>query len=181
MMVLVSLLLAMMVGIGAAILLVRDVSAGIKSIVAPMQALGNGDLTAQVPHQGENTEIGAMADTLQVFKDALIAKKAADAAAALDAEAKIQRGQRVDGITREFESLIGEMVGSLSSASTELEASAGDADLDRGAFAGTDHHGRRGVRGSFHQCAIGGIGDRGDGLLGQRDQPPGAGIGTDGQ
>jgi len=42
--------------------LVRGVSAGIKSIVVPMQALGNGDLTAQVPHQGEKTEIGAMAE-----------------------------------------------------------------------------------------------------------------------
>jgi methyl-accepting chemotaxis protein len=55
-----------------------------------------------VPHQGEKTEIGAMADTLQVFKEALIAKKAADEAAAIDAEAKIERGRRVDGITRNF-------------------------------------------------------------------------------
>ncbi len=123
--VVVSLALAMIVGIGAAIFLVRDVSAGIKSIVAPMQALGDGDLTAQVPHQREHTEIGLMADALQVFKDALIAKKASDEAAALDADAKIQRGQRVDSITRDFESLIGELVGSLSSASAELEASAG--------------------------------------------------------
>jgi methyl-accepting chemotaxis protein len=122
--VLASLLPAIIVGIGAAILLVRDVSAGIKSIVAPMQALGNGDLTARVPHQGETTEIGSMADTLQVFKDALIAKKASDEAAALDADAKIRRGQRVDNITREFEALIGDLVGSLSSASTQLEASA---------------------------------------------------------
>ena len=125
-MVLASLLVAIILGIGAAILLVRDVSAGIKSIVAPMQALGNGDLTAQVPHQGETTEIGSMANTLQVFKDALVAKKASDEAAAIDADAKIRRGQRVDNITREFETLIGELVGSLSSASTQLEASAGN-------------------------------------------------------
>jgi methyl-accepting chemotaxis protein len=125
-MVLASLLLAIILGIGAAILLVRDVSAGIRSIVAPMQALGNGDLTAQVPHQGETTEIGSMANTLQVFKDALVAKKASDEAAAIDADAKIRRGQRVDNITREFETLIGELVGSLSSASTQLEASAGN-------------------------------------------------------
>jgi methyl-accepting chemotaxis protein len=124
-MVLVSLLLAMIVGIGAAILLVRDVSAGIKSIVSPMQALGEGDLTAEVPHQGEPTEIGTMADSLQIFKEALIAKKAADDAAARDAEAKIERGRRVDGITRDFEALIGELVGSLSSSSTALESSAG--------------------------------------------------------
>ena len=51
-----------------------------------------------------------MADTLQVFKDALIAKKAADEAAAAEAEAKIQRGQRVDAITREFETMVGNMV-----------------------------------------------------------------------
>jgi len=125
-MVLASLLVAIILGIGAAILLVRDVSAGIKSIVAPMQALGNGDLTAQVPHQGETTEIGSMANTLQVFKDALVAKKASDEAAAIDADAKIRRGQRVDNITREFETLIGELVGSLSSASTQLESSAGN-------------------------------------------------------
>ena len=116
---------AIIVGVGVGIYLIRDVSNGIASIVKPMQALGNGDLTAQVPHQGETTEIGAMADTLQVFKEALIAKKAADEAAAVDAEAKIERGRRVDGITRDFESLIGEIVETVSSASTELEASAG--------------------------------------------------------
>jgi methyl-accepting chemotaxis protein len=112
-------------GIVVGIYVVRDVSRGIASIVKPMQALGNGDLTAQVPHQGEKTEIGAMANTLQVFKEALIAKKAADEAAALDAEAKIERGRRVDNITREFESMIGEVVETVSAASTQLEVSAG--------------------------------------------------------
>jgi methyl-accepting chemotaxis protein len=116
---------AIIVGIGVGIYLIRDVSSGIASIVTPMQALGKGDLTAQVPHQGETTEIGSMADTLQVFKEALIAKKAADEAAAVDADAKIERGRRVDSITRDFESMIGEIVETVSSASTQLEASAG--------------------------------------------------------
>ncbi len=116
---------AIILGISVGVYLIRDVSRGIASIVTPMQALGAGDLTAQVPHQGEKTEIGAMADTLQVFKEALIAKRAADEAAAVDAEAKIERGRRVDGITRDFESMIGEIVETVSSASTQLEASAG--------------------------------------------------------
>jgi len=115
---------AILIGVLVGFYLVRDVSAGIRSIVTPMKALGEGDLTANVPHQDEKTEIGTMADTLQVFKEALIAKKAADEAAAADADAKIARGQRVDGITRDFEKLIGELVGSLSSSSTELEAAA---------------------------------------------------------
>ncbi len=116
---------AVILGVAVGFYLVRDVSRGIASIVTPMQALGSGDLTAQVPHQGEATEIGSMADSLQVFKQALIAKKAADEAATLDAQAKIERGRRVDGITREFESMIGEIVETVSAASTQLEASAG--------------------------------------------------------
>src|ERR1700687_5242368 len=82
---------AIVLGAAVGIYLVRDVSRGIASIVKPMQALGSGDLTAQVPHQGEKTEIGAMADSLQVFKQALIAKKAANEAAALDADRKSTR------------------------------------------------------------------------------------------
>ncbi|KJC45831.1 chemotaxis protein [Bradyrhizobium sp. LTSP885] len=117
--------IALVVGVGVSFYLVRDISSGIASIVTPMQALGRGDLTAIVPHQGEKTEIGAMADTLQVFKEALVAKKAADEAAAVDAEAKIERGRRVDAITRNFETMIGEIVQTVSSASTQLEASAG--------------------------------------------------------
>jgi methyl-accepting chemotaxis protein len=112
-------------GVGLGVYLVRDVSSGIASVIKPMQALGAGDLSAEVVHRGEKTEIGAMADSLQIFKEALIAKKAADEAAALDAEAKIERGRRVDSITRAFESMIGEIVETVSSASTELEASAG--------------------------------------------------------
>ncbi|MGY3622905.1 methyl-accepting chemotaxis protein [Bradyrhizobium sp. USDA 10063] len=119
------LLAAVLAGAVVSFLLIRDVSAGIASIVKPMQALGQGDLTAEVPHQGEKTEIGAMADTLQVFKEALIAKKAADEAAAADAEAKIERGRRVDAITSNFETMIGEIVQTVSSASTQLEAAAG--------------------------------------------------------
>jgi methyl-accepting chemotaxis protein len=117
-------IVALALAFGIGIYLVRDISRAIASIVAPMRTLGSGDLTAIVPHQGEKTEIGTMADALQIFKDALIAKQAADVKAARDADAKIQRAQRVDNITRQFESMIGELVGSLSSSSTELEAAA---------------------------------------------------------
>jgi methyl-accepting chemotaxis protein len=117
--------IATIVGIAVGVYLIRDVSRGIASIVAPMQALGRGELSAEVPHQGEKTEIGSMADSLQVFKQALIAKKAADEAAAGEAEAKIERGRRVDNITREFEAMIGEIVNTVSSASAQLESSAG--------------------------------------------------------
>ena len=69
-----------------------------------MQKLSAGDLSADVPHQGEHTEIGKMADTLQVFKDALIAKKAAEEAASAEAVVKLQRAQRVDEVTKRLRS-----------------------------------------------------------------------------
>ncbi len=116
---------AVILGILVSVYLIRDVSGGIASIVEPMQALGQGDLSVEIPHRGEKTEIGLMADALQVFKEALIAKKAADEAAAHDAEEKIERGRRVDSITREFEAMIGVIVNTVSSASSQLESSAG--------------------------------------------------------
>jgi methyl-accepting chemotaxis protein len=116
---------AIIAGVVVSFYMIRDVSNGIASIVKPMQALGQGDLSVEIPHRGEKTEIGTMADALQIFKEALIAKKAADEAAAKDAEAKIERGRRVDNITRDFEQMIGQIVGTVSSASTQLEASAG--------------------------------------------------------
>lgn len=80
--------LAIAVGSVAAYWLVRDISSGIRSIITPMQALGAGNLDAIVPHQHEKTEIGSMADALQVFKQALVDKRAADAVALTDAEDK---------------------------------------------------------------------------------------------
>ncbi|CAM5441311.1 Methyl-accepting chemotaxis protein 3 OS=Afipia felis OX=1035 GN=mcp3 PE=3 SV=1 [Afipia felis] len=113
------------VGAIAAFLIVRDVATGIASVVQPMQLLAQGDLSPEIPHQGEKTEIGKIAATLQIFKEALIAKKAADLAAAEEATAKMRRAETVDGVTRRFESMIGELVASLASASTEMESSAG--------------------------------------------------------
>ena len=119
-----GLTLITLVGLAIATLLVRDVSRGITSIIEPMQALSQGDLSAIIPHSDDDTEIGQMAATLQFFKEALVRKKASDDATAAEAGAKISRATRVDNITREFESAIGELIGSLSSSSTELNAAA---------------------------------------------------------
>ena len=42
---------AIVAGVAVGFYLVRDVSRGIASIVQPMQALGHGELAAEVPHQ----------------------------------------------------------------------------------------------------------------------------------
>jgi methyl-accepting chemotaxis protein len=109
-----------------AFFLVRNISQGIAAIVSPMQALSAGDLSAEVTHQGERTEIGQMADALQVFKEALIAKKAAEEGTAeQDRQQADLRRQEMHRLADSFESAVGEIVQTVSATSTQLEASAG--------------------------------------------------------
>jgi methyl-accepting chemotaxis protein len=115
---------AILFGLGAAIYMVRDIRRGISSILKPMGQLTDGKLSAEIPHRGEITEIGRIATALQIFKEALVAKKASDDAVEADRAVNAARAQRISAATGDFEAMIGELVHSLGSASTELEASA---------------------------------------------------------
>ncbi|WP_076861033.1 methyl-accepting chemotaxis protein [Bradyrhizobium mercantei] len=114
--------IAIILGAAIGVWLVKDISLGISSIVQPMQSLGRGDLSADIPHRRERTEVGMMADALQVFKDALIAKRSADEEIARDAGVKIERGKRIEDATNSFETAITEIVQTVSTASTGLES-----------------------------------------------------------
>ena len=110
---------------GVTVMLRRRVIMPLATLTDAVGELAAGRHDVAIPTMDRADEIGAMAGSLQVFKEALIAKKAADEAVAVEADAKIQRGQRVDRITRDFESTIGEIVDIVSSASGELERFAG--------------------------------------------------------
>lgn len=118
-----TLIAMVLAGLCAAVLIVRDVARGIGS-VEPDACTRHRRPDHQRPPSGESTEIGQIADTVQVFKDAMIAKKAADEAAAADAAVKMRRAEILDKATGSFEGMIGELISSLSSASTEMEATA---------------------------------------------------------
>jgi methyl-accepting chemotaxis protein len=119
-----GLVLVTLISLAIATFLVRDVSQGIASIVRTMRSLSQGDLAVEIPSAGNDTEIGQMAFTLQLFKEALITKKASDDDAAAESNAKIARSIRVDGATRDFESVIGQLIESLSSSSSGLDTAA---------------------------------------------------------
>jgi methyl-accepting chemotaxis protein len=110
---------------GVTVMLRRRVITPLATLTGVVGELAAGRHDVTIPTVERADEIGAMAGSLQIFKDALIAKKASDEAAAVEADAKIRRGQRVDRITGDFEAMIGEIVEIVSQASTELEASAG--------------------------------------------------------
>jgi methyl-accepting chemotaxis protein len=115
---------SIMLSVAAAVIIIRGISNGIASVTQPMGALADGDLDVEIPVHGAKTEIGAIARAVQVFKDALIAKRAADEEAAIEAAAKMGRAQRLDQLTNKFETASAQLVRSLAAAASEMEGTA---------------------------------------------------------
>lgn len=106
-------------------IIVQGVSKGIAAIVQPMKMLADGDLSVAIPHRGEKTEIGLIADAGQVFKNGLVRMRALEketASARADAEQQRKNGMRE--MADNFERAVGGVIAIVSSASTELEATA---------------------------------------------------------
>ena len=91
---------------------------------ATMSRLAAGDLDAPVLGSGRRDEIGAMARAVQVFKDALIAKRASDAAAAIQLAEKARRATTLERATDAFRDQVERMVRTLARAAGEMEAAA---------------------------------------------------------
>jgi methyl-accepting chemotaxis protein len=124
-----NLFLTLVAGAAALLLLIafglgRSISKPIQRLVENMRALASGDLGVAIEGTSRRDEIGVMAGSVQVFKDALIAKKQADEAAALEADAKTRRAEVLDQLTRRFEQNVSALTQGLSSAATEMEATA---------------------------------------------------------
>ena len=154
----------------------------INLLKAVMEAFANNNLKAEVPGVERRDELGDMARTVEVFKKngLEVERMRADQLVTEKRNAE-QRRSDMNRMANDFEGAVGEIIETVSSASTELEASAGTLTTTAERAQEAHHHGRRRLRGGLHQRAVGGLGDRGTGLVGQRDQPPGAGIGADGQ
>ncbi|MGB3045289.1 MAG: methyl-accepting chemotaxis protein [Xanthobacteraceae bacterium] len=89
-----------------------------------MKALAAGDLSTQVATGGSD-EIGAMASALQVFKNSMAESNRLRAERSeSEKQAVAQRRADMSKLADEFQAAIGEIVETVSSASTELEASA---------------------------------------------------------
>src|SRR6201999_2548820 len=82
-------------------------------------------LAVEVPSTSRRDEVGAMAGTVQVFKDEALRVKAMEAEqAAQKSRNEADRRVAMAGVADGFEAAIGEIVETLSAASTELETAA---------------------------------------------------------
>jgi methyl-accepting chemotaxis protein len=102
----------------------RAITRPIAALTDVMRRLAGGDTAVEVQHGTRRDELGAMADAVQVFREHMIAAdRLADAQAAANT-AKIEHARKLEALTGNFESKIAELVRLLSTAATEMEASA---------------------------------------------------------
>ena len=106
-------------------LMVRAITRPVSSMTIAMTKLAGGDLNFDIPAIGCTNEIGQMADAVQVFKkrELKMQKMAKDRAVARDAAAKEKRQMMLD-LATSFEGSIGGIVTGVSSAATQMHASA---------------------------------------------------------
>jgi methyl-accepting chemotaxis protein len=117
---------SLILGIALAWLIGRAISKPVVGLCAGMRELAEGNFQVVLPGLGRGDEVGEMAQAVETFK-VKAEQKARD-----EAEAKIKQDQiaaqqrRADMIklADDFEGAVGEIVETVSSASTELEASA---------------------------------------------------------
>ena len=91
-----------------------------------MQRLAGGELESDIPSLGRKDEVGAMATAVQIFKENAVRVRAMEAAATLSAkQVEEDRRATMQRVADGFEKAIGEIVRTVSSASSDIEAAAG--------------------------------------------------------
>jgi methyl-accepting chemotaxis protein len=107
-----------------ALVIISNVSAAIRLLTKAMTRLAGGDWSTEVPGTARLDELGEMAVTVNVFKTNGIEAVRLAAAQETERATKEQRATRLNTLTRAFEAKAGELVGHVSSAATELQATA---------------------------------------------------------
>src|SRR5204862_513233 len=96
----------------------------ISNLQRSMQVLSSGDLESEVYQTHAEDEIGAMADSLQVFRESMIQSRALSAEQDKDRIAKGERANRMEARIVEFESTVRTALDSLQSAAGSMQSTA---------------------------------------------------------
>lgn len=103
----------------------RSIAGPIQDMTSAMGRLAAADMSVAIPGVGRADEVGEMAGAVQVFKENMIeADRLRAEQAQAEARAAAQRKADMHKIAGQFEETVGEIVKTLSSSSTELEAAA---------------------------------------------------------
>jgi methyl-accepting chemotaxis protein len=117
---------ATLFGLIVAVLIARSIVGPLTSMTRAMGLLAGGDLAVEIPSRGKADEIGDMAKAIQVFKDNMVdTERMRHEQTEIEARQAEDRKRDMVRLADQFEQAVGEIVDTVSSASSELEASAG--------------------------------------------------------
>ncbi|GLR98103.1 MULTISPECIES: methyl-accepting chemotaxis protein [Bradyrhizobium] len=118
--------LAMLVLVGSWLMSFLTIARPIRALTVAMDKLAGGDFSVVLPGLGRKDEVGGVAAAVEKFKvvSEQKAREEAEAKIRQDQIAAAQRKAEMHKLADSFEAAIGEIVDTVSSASTELEASA---------------------------------------------------------
>ncbi|MGX4806406.1 HAMP domain-containing methyl-accepting chemotaxis protein [Bradyrhizobium guangdongense] len=118
--------LATLFGLIVAFLIARSIVGPLTAMTRAMGRLAGGDLAIEIPGRGKADEIGDMAKAIEVFKTNMIdTERLRREQTETEARQAEDRKKDMVRLADQFEQTVGEIVDTVSSASSELEASAG--------------------------------------------------------
>lgn len=130
----ISLATTAMLGLGAAtlvgsILFVwlyvgRNILRRIRSLQSSMKLLSSGDLESKIYRSGQSDEIAEMSESLQVFRESMIAARTLTVDQDHDRIAKSERAARMEGRIVEFETTVRSALDSLQEAAGSMQTTA---------------------------------------------------------
>jgi methyl-accepting chemotaxis protein len=102
----------------------RSIIRRIRALQSSMKILSSGDLESEIYRSGQSDEIAEMSESLQVFRESMIAARALTADQDKDRIAKAERASRMEARIVEFEATVRSALDSLSGAANSMQSTA---------------------------------------------------------
>lgn len=103
----------------------RTITAPLKTLTGTMLTLAKGDLNVSIAYTKARSEIGEIASSIQVFKDNALKMEALKSQQIeKDTQAEVEKKRAILAVATSFEGSVGNIVQTVASAGTELQASA---------------------------------------------------------
>ena len=117
-------IVAVVLGAAAAWYIAKVISRPVNGLTEVMDQLATGERQVKVPATDQEDEVGVMARSVEVFRQKLIENDEMQARAAEEAEKRSQRAQQVQNLSSDFDEGVGSMLGTVTTAVTELQTTA---------------------------------------------------------
>ncbi|WP_043745336.1 methyl-accepting chemotaxis protein [Paramagnetospirillum magneticum] len=113
-----------LIGAMASLIGKRTIAAPIDAMAAAMDKLRQRDYGVHIPGVGLTNEIGRMASSLAVFRDAMVETERLTAEHEAELTERVERGRAMDSLARDFDRTVSGVLEVVSGAATELHATA---------------------------------------------------------